>query len=200
MSAKSARDSSVLRDSSTARSIRSSTLVSSLFIFGFALSACGGRSAGTSGDAQNAANRLTQLKCGNTTYNLSTDKRDTEVNEACDRLNKSYKSHQSIRDRVRFTCQDAKGHTVESALVPVALLSDYDKSCQEYMAADQPFQNGAADRQVHFDALKRFQSETNQLTRQTVDEANVVWRQSRADQSALNKLIKIRGGSIVITD
>jgi hypothetical protein len=172
----------------------------SLLIFGVALSACGGHHAGTSSDIQNTASPPTQLKCGNTTYNLSADKIDTEVNEACDRLNKSYKLHQLNRDRARFTCQDAKGHVIASVLVPDVLLPDYGKSCQEYIAADQSFENGTADRQAHFDALKRFQSETNELTRQTVDEANVIWRQSRTDRAQLNGLIKSRGGSIAITD
>ena len=189
-----------LCDASMTRSIRSSAPVSSLLFFALALSSCSGRNAATSTDTQNAANSLGQLKCGNTTYNLSADKIDTEVNEQCDRLNKSYKLHQATRDRERFTCQDAKGHVVASVLVPGALLADYDRSCQEYMAADQPFENGTADRQTHFEALKRFQSETNQLTRQTVDEANAIWRQNRADQAVLNKLVKSRGGSIAITD
>jgi len=200
MNAKFRRQRLVLRDSSMVRGIRSFALVLSLVSFGLALSACGGRNAGTSSDTQNTANSLAQLKCGNTAYNLSSDKIDAEVNEQCDRLNKSYKLHQATRDRARFTCQDAKGHVVASVLVPDALLPGYDKSCQEYMAADQPFENGTADRQTHFDALKRFQSETNQLTRQTVDEANAVWRQNRADQAVLNKLVKNRGGSIAITD
>lgn len=87
-----------------------------------------------------------------------------------------------------------------SVLVPDALLPAYDRSCQEFSAADQPFESGAADRQSHFDALKNLQSETNQLTRQTVDEANAIWRQNRADQALLNKLIKERGGTIDIAD
>lgn len=189
-----------LCDASMARSIRRLALVLSLLFFALALSACSRRNAATSSDTQNAANPLVQLKCGNATYNLGADKIDAQVNEQCDRLNKSYKLHQATRDRARFTCQDAKGHVVASVLVPDALLADYDKSCQEYIAADQPFENGTADRQIHFEALKRFQSETNQLTRQTVDEANAVWRQNRADQAVLNKLVKNRGGSIAITD
>jgi hypothetical protein len=131
------------------RSVRSTVLVSSLLVAGFAISACGGHNASTGSGAQNTANRLDQLTCGNTTYNLSTDKIDTEVNEACDRLNKSYKLHQSNHDRVRFTCQDAKGHTVMSMLVPDVLLPDYGKSCQEFTAADEAFENGTADGQVH---------------------------------------------------
>jgi hypothetical protein len=200
MNAKFRRRRLVLRESSMARGIRRYALVSSLLFLVLALCACRGRNAATSSDTQNSANSLTQLKCGNTTYNLSSDKIDIEVNEQCDRLNKSHKLHQATRDRARFTCQDAKGHVVASVLVPDALLPDYDKSCQEYVAADRPFENGTADRQTHFDALKRFQSETNQLTRQTVDEANAIWRQNRADQAVLNKLIKSRGGSIAITD
>jgi len=180
------------------RIVRRTVLISSLFIFGVALAACGSRDASTGSSAKNVSNRSSQLKCGSTSYNLSADRIDTEVNEACDRLNKSYKLHQSNRDRARFTCQDAKGHIVASILVPDALLPDYGKSCQEFTAADAAFENGIADRQVHFDALKRFQSETNQLTRQTVDEANVVWRQNRADQATLNRLIKNRGGTIEI--
>lgn len=190
----------MLREPSMARRVRCVARVLSLLLFGLSLCACGGRNAATGSDSQTSANPLAQLKCGNTIYNLSADKIDAEVNGQCDRLNKSYKLHQATRDRARFTCQDGKGHVVMSVLVPDALLPDYDKSCQEYRAADQPFESGTADRQTHFDALKKLQSETNQLTRQTVDEANAIWRQNRADQTVLNKLVKSRGGSIAITD
>jgi hypothetical protein len=188
------------RESGTLRGVRHAASAFSFLIAGLALSACGARTAGTGADAQHNATSPAKLKCGSTTYNLGVEKIDAETNEACDRLNKSFKLHQSTRERTRFICHDPKGHIVMSVLVPDALLPNYDKSCQEFSAADQPFENGSADRQSHFDALKKLQSETNQLTRQTVDEANAMWRQNRADQAALNKLIKERGGSIEITD
>ncbi len=179
---------------------RTAARVLSFFVLSFALSACGPRNASTGAGAEHTASRPAQLKCGSTTYNLSADKIDAEINESCDRLNRSYKMHQSTRDRTRFICHNPKGHIVMSVLVPDALLPDYDKSCQEFAAADQPFENGSADRQSHFDALKKLQTETNQFTRQTVDEANAIWRQNRADQALLNKLIKERSGTIEIAD
>jgi hypothetical protein len=190
--------------------VRSTALVALFFVFGCVLAGCGGgRSAstgggtnsGTSSAGENTASQLTELKCGNTTYRLSAAKIDREVNEACDRVNKSHESDRASRAaRTRFTCQDSKGHIVESRPVPNALLEDYNKSCREYLSTDAQFENGTADRTTHFDALKRFQSETNQLTKQSVDEANANWRQNRSDQASLNTLIKNRGGSIEIAD
>ena len=48
--------------------------------------------------------------------------------------------------------------------------------------------------------MTTFQAETNQLTRQSVDAANAIWRENRADKAALNQLVKVRGGSIEIAN
>jgi len=186
--------------------MRSAALVALFLLLGRNLSGCGGghradAGGGTRSGSSDSTGQLTQLRCGNTTYRLGAGQIDGEVNEACDRANKSYEANRSNRAaRTRFTCQDSKGHVVASLQVPDALLEDYNKGCQRYLVADEPFENGTADRSTHFDALKRFQNETKQLTRDFADEANAIWHQDRADQALINKLIKNRGGSIEIAE
>jgi hypothetical protein len=173
-----------------------------LLVMSGGLSGCG-RDAGSGAGIKNAgsgeAGQPTHLKCGDTTYRLSSNKIDSEVNEACERVKKSYEATTSNHSsRVRFTCQDSKGHDVMSMLVRDDLLEDYNRSCQQFVAAEGALPNSPTDRQPYFAVLKQFQSETNQLTRQSVDAANVLWRQNRTDRAALNKLVKVRGGSIEI--
>jgi hypothetical protein len=130
------------------------------------LSGCG-RNSGSSGmkNAGSEAGRSTELKCGDTTYRLNADKIDSELNEACERTKKSYEATKSSRSgRVRFTCQDSRGHTVMSMLVRDDLLEDYNRSCQQFVAAEANLPNSPTDRQPYFAVLKQFQAETNQLT------------------------------------
>jgi hypothetical protein len=176
--------------------------VTVFFFIGGGLSGCG-HDAGTGAGVKNAGggqgSQPTHLKCGDTTYRLNSDKIDGEVNGACERTKRSYEATMSSRSaRVRFTCQDSKGHVVISTLVRDDLLDDYNRSCQQFTAAEAVLPNNPTDRQPYFEVLRKFQAETNQLTRQSVDAANVVWRQNRADKAALNQLVKVRGGSIEI--
>jgi hypothetical protein len=183
-------------------------LVALLLLVGCGLSGCG-RDASTGADNKSAAggevgsngSQPAQLKCGDTTYRLSSDKIDREINEACERMKKSYDATMSNRSaRVRFTCQDSKGHVVLSMLVPDDSLENYNRSCQQFAGEEAALPNSPTDRQPYFNVLRKFQAETNQLTRQSVDAANAIWRQNRADKAALNQLIKVRGGSIEIAN
>ncbi len=170
-----------------------------------ALSACGlaGCGRGSSGGVTSAStgDKTTQLVCGKTTYRISADRIDSEVSAACERFRQSseeMRSHSTAR--TRFTCKDGDGHVILSAPVPNELLDQYDRSCQQYLAADQPSHNGAGDRQAHIAALREFQVRERQLVTQTVDTANQTWRRNKADQASLNRLIRSRGGSIEIQD
>jgi hypothetical protein len=176
--------------------------VAMFFFMGGGLSGCS-RDAGTVAGVKNAGsgegNQPIQLKCGDTIYRLNSDKIDGEVNGACERTKRSYEATMSSRSaRVRFACQDSKGHVVMSMLVRDGLFDDYNRSCQQFTAAEAALPNSTTDRQPYFEVLRKFQAETNQLTRQSVDAANVIWRQNRADKAALNQLVKVRGGSIEI--
>jgi hypothetical protein len=176
--------------------------VAMFFFMSSGLAGCG-RNAGTVAGVSNAASgegsQPIQLKCGDTIYRLNSDKIDGEVNGACERTKSSYEATMSSRSaRVRFTCQDSKGHVVMSMLVREDLLDDYNGSCRQFTAAEAALPNSTSDKQPYFEVLRKFQAVTNQLTRQSVDEANVVWRQNRADKAALNQLVKVRGGSIEI--
>jgi hypothetical protein len=191
------------------RTIYKTALVALLLLVGCGLSGCGrGRDASTGAGNKSASSEYgsngslpAQLRCGDTTYRLSSDKIDSEINEACERMKKSYEATMSNRSvRVRFTCQDSKGHVVLSMLVRDDSLEDYNRSCRQFAAAEAALPNGATDRQAYFDVLRKFQAETNQLTRQSVDATNAVWRQNRADKTALNQLVKARGGSIEIAN
>jgi hypothetical protein len=192
------------------RTICGTALAALLFLVDCGLSSCGrGHDASTGAGNKNAVSsedgsnggQPAQLKCGDTTYRLSSDKIDSEINAACERLQKSYEATTSNRSaRVRFTCQDSKGHVVSSMLVPEDSLEDYNRSCQQFVGAEAALPNSPTDRQPYFNVLRKFQAETNQLTRQSVDAANVIWRQNRADKAALNQLVKVRGGSIEIAN
>jgi hypothetical protein len=192
------------------RAICGIAFVAVLLLVGCGLSGCdrgrdatagaGNKSAGGSEDGGHGS-QPAQLKCGDTTYRLSSDRIDSEINEACERMKKSYEATMSNRSvRVRFTCQDSKGHVVSSMLVPDGSLENYNRSCQQFVAAEMALPNSTTDRQAHFDALRKFQAETNQLTRQSVDAADAIWRQNRANKAALNQLVKARGGSIEIAN
>jgi len=192
------------------RAIRGTSLVALLLLVGCGLSGCGrGRDANTgavnsnAGSSESGSNgsQPVQLKCGDTTYRLSSDKIDREINEACEQLNKSYEVTMSNRSaRVRFSCQDSNGHVVLSMLVRDESLEDYNRSCQQFVAAEATLPNSTTDRQPYFNVLRKFQTETNQLTQQSVDAANAIWRENRADKAALNQLVKVRGGSIEIAN
>ena len=192
------------------RAVRDTPLVGLLLLVGCGLSGCGrGHDASTGGGNDGAgsskdggqAGQPAELRCGDTTYRLSSDKIDSEINEACERMTKSYDATMSNRSaRVRFSCQDSKGHVVLSMLVPDDSLENYNRSCQQFVGAEAALPNSPTDRQPYFNVLRKLQAETNQLTRQSVDAANVIWRQNRADKAALNQLVKVRGGSIEITN
>ena len=192
------------------RTICGGALVALLLLVGCGLSGCGrgrdaspaagNKSAGSSEVGGNGS-QPAQLKCGDTTYRMSSDKIDSEINEACERMTKSYDATMSNRSaRVRFSCQDSKGHVVLSMLVPDDSLENYNRSCQQFVGAEAALPNSPTDRQPYFNVLRKFQADTNQLTRQSVDAANVIWRQNRADKAALNQLVKVRGGSIEIAN
>lgn len=190
------------------RTFRGSAAVALLLLVGCGLSGCG-RDASTGAGNKNAGssehesngNQPSQLRCGDTTYRLSSDRIDGEISEACVRMTKSYEATVSNRSaKVRFSCQDNKGHLVLGMLVRADLFEDYNRSCQQFIAAEAALPNSPTDRQPYFEVLKRFQTETNQLTRQSVDAANAIWRQNQADKTALNQLVKARGGSIEIAN
>jgi hypothetical protein len=190
------------------RTIFGTALVALLLLAGCGLSGCGrgtstgagNRNAGGTENGSNA-NQPAELRCGDTTYRLSSDKIDGEINQACERMNKSYEATMSDRSaRVRFSCQDSKGDVVLSMLVRNELLEDYNRSCQQFVAAEAALPNSTTDRQPYFQVLRKFQAETNQLTRQSVDAANVIWHESRADKTALERLVKAHGGSIEIAN
>jgi hypothetical protein len=188
------------------RTICSAALVALLLLTGCCLSGCGrGASTGAgnrnAGGTENGSNvsQPAQLRCGDATYRLSSDKIDGEINQACERMKKSYEATMSNRSaRVRFTCQDSKGQVVLSTLVRDDSLEDYNRSCQQFVAAEAALPNSTTDRQAYFAVLRNFRAETNQLTRRSVDAANDVWRENRADKTALDRLVKARGGSIEI--
>jgi hypothetical protein len=116
-------------------------------------------------------------------------------------MKKSYEATTSNRSaRVRFSCQDSKGHVVLSMLVRDELLEDYNQSCQQFVAAEAALPNSTTDRQAYFEVLRKFQAKTNQLTRQSVDRANAIWRENRADKTALERLVKAHGGSLEIAN
>jgi hypothetical protein len=192
------------------RNVCGTALVALLLLVGCDLSGCGrgrdintdtqNKSAGSS-EAGSNGSQPAQLKCGDTTYRLSSDKIDSEINGACERMTKSYDATMSNRSaRARFTCQDSKGHVVLSMLVPDDSLENYNRSCQQFLGAEAALPNSPTDRQPYFNVLRTLQAETNQLTRQSVDAANAIWRQNRADEAALNQLVKVRGGSIEIAN
>ena len=192
------------------RTVCGTALAALMLLVGCGLSGCGrGRDASTdagtksAGSSEVASNgsRSAQLKCGDTTYRMSSERIDSEINEACERMTKSYDATMSNRSaRVRFSCQDSKGHVVLSMLVPDDSLENYNRSCQQFVGAEAALPNSPTDRQPYFNVLRKLQAETNQLTRESVDAANVIWRQNRADKAALNQLVKVRGGSIEITN
>lgn len=183
------------------RAIRGTSLAAPLLLVGCGLAGCGrGRDASTDAGNTNGGSPV-QLRCGDTTYRLSSDKIDREINEACERLKKSYEVTMSNGSaRVRFTCQDSKGHVVLSMPVRDESLENYNRSCQQFVAAEATLPNTTTDRQPYFNVLRKFQAETNELTRRSVDAANAVWRENRADKAALNQLVKVRGGSIEIAN
>src|SRR5271170_148667 len=116
------------------RAICGAAFIALLLLVGCGLSGCGrGRDASTGAGNSNAS-QLAQLKCGDTTYRLSSDRIDSEINEACGRMQKSYEATMANRSaRVRFTCQDSKGHVVLSTLVRDDSLEDYNRSCQQFV-------------------------------------------------------------------
>ena len=169
-----------------------------LLICGFA--GCGGRSGGSATGA-NAGGGSGTLTCGSVTYRISPERIDSELSAACERFKQSAaEARAQHAGRTRFTCTDAAGHVVLSMPVPSDLLEQYDHNCRQFLSADQAFHAGSGDRQAHFAALKQLQDQDRQLTSQTVEAANEVWRRNRADQAALNELVRSRGGSIEIAD
>jgi len=164
------------------------------------LAACAvGACARKAGEA--AGGQLTQLSCGSKTYRVSADRIDSEVDEACDRVSKSADALKAYRATVaRFTCQESNGHVVLSLLAPRGLFDEYDRNCREYLAAQDAFHNHTIDIAAHSLALRDFTASNNQLARKHGEEDNALFRQRDADQAALSRLIRNRGGSIEITN
>lgn len=151
--------------------------------------------------AEGAAGRLTQLSCGSKTYRVGADRIDAEINEACDRVGKSAEALKAYRATVaRFTCQESNGHVILSLLAPRDEFDEYERNCREYLAAQDAFRNHATDIVAHSVASRDFTARNNELARKHAAEDNALFRQRDADQAALSRLIKNRGGSIEISN
>ncbi|HXY95965.1 MAG TPA: hypothetical protein VEH00_03250 [Steroidobacteraceae bacterium] len=164
------------------------------------LAACAvGACARKSGEA--AGGQATQLSCGNKTYRVSAERVDAEVNEACDRVRKSAEALEAYRATVaRFTCQESNGHVVLSLLAPRDEFDEYDRNCRQYLTAQDALHNHTIDIAAHQAASRDFTASNNQLARRHAEADNALFRQRDADQAALSRLIKNRGGSIEITN
>ena len=150
---------------------------------------------------QGAGAQLTQLSCAAKTYRIGADRIDAEVNEACDRVRKSAQALAAYRATIaRFTCQESNGHVVLSLLAPRDEFDEYDRNCRQYLAAQDAFHNRTMDIAAHQIASRDFTASNNQLARKHGEEDNALFRQRDADQAALSRLIKNRGGSIEITN
>jgi hypothetical protein len=146
-----------------------------------------------------AAGQPTQLSCGSKTYRVGAERVDTEVNEACDRVKKSAEALKAYRATVaRFTCQGSDGHVVLSLLAPRDEFDEYDRNCRQYLAAQDALHNHTIDIAAHQAASRDFTAKNNELARKHAAEDNALFRQRDADQAALSRLIKDRGGSIEI--
>jgi hypothetical protein len=151
-----------------------------------------------------------QLSCGGKTFRLDADKINRAMHDACDRANASLDALQAYRATlVRFTCQEGNGHIVSSLLAPQDLISSYDASCKEFLAAKDAFHASlqsapAADPHAAFEqhrtAAAKFTAATNALARRHALADNALYRQRQADLAAVSQLVKNAGGSIEITN
>jgi len=150
---------------------------------------------------EEAGGRLTQLSCGSKTYRVSAERVDATVNEACDRVRKSAEALKAYRATIaRFTCRESNGHVILSLLAPRDQLDEYDRNCRQYLTAQDALHNHTIDIAAHQIASRDFTASNNQLARKHGEEDNALFRQRDADQAALSRLIKDRGGSIEITN
>jgi hypothetical protein len=148
-----------------------------------------------------AGGHLAQLSCGNKTYRVNAERIDAEVNGACDQVKKSAEALKAYRaTSARFTCQESNGHVALSLMAPRDQFDDYDRNCRQYLAAQDALHNHTIDIAAHQAASRDFTASNNQLARQHADEDNALFRRRDADQAALSRLIKDRGGSIEITN
>jgi hypothetical protein len=165
-----------------------------------ALSACA-VCACTHKAAEGAGGQMTQLSCGSTTYRVSAERVDGEVNDACERAKRSVEALRAYRATIsRFTCQRSDGHVILSLLAPRELFDEYDKNCRQYLTAADAFHNRTMDLAAHQTASRDFTARNNALARKHSEDDNALFRQRQADQASLSTLIKSRGGSIEITN
>jgi hypothetical protein len=150
---------------------------------------------GGSPNVGGAVSSLTEYTCGGKTYRVPASAIDGDLNRACEAVKTSLSATEpyTSAEMVRFTCQRSDGHVVESLRVGKYLLDDYDRACKEYLAAD-----ASSDQDVKRAALRKFIADSNVLSRKLAADANDAYRQKKADVSALEQLIKERGGSIEI--
>ena len=150
-----------------------------------------------------------QLSCGGKTFRLDADKINSAMHESCERANASLDALQAYRATVvRFTCQEGNGHIVSSLLAPQDLISGYDASCKEFLAAKDAFHASlqsapAADPHAAFEqhrtASSKFTTATNELARRHALEDNTLYRQRQANLASVSQLVKNAGGSIEIS-
>jgi len=151
--------------------------------------------------AESGAAPVTQLSCEGTTYRVSADGVDGEVNAACERANKSAEAVKAYQATVsRFTCQESDGHVITSILAPGELFDEYSESCRQYLAAQEAFHNRTMDFAAHRVASDAYHAKSNELARRYGEHYNALFRERKSDQAALSRLIKNRGGSIEITN
>jgi hypothetical protein len=151
-----------------------------------------------------------QLSCGGKTFRLDADKINSAMHESCDRASASLDALQAYRATVvRFTCREGDGHIVSSLLAPQDLISSYDASCKEFLAAKEAFhaslQSAPAAHphaafEQHRTASAKFTAATNELARRHALADNALYRQRQADLAAVSQLVKNAGGSIEITN
>ena len=151
-----------------------------------------------------------QLSCGGKTFRLDADKINSAMHESCERANASLDALKAYRATVvRFTCQEGNGHIVSSLLAPQDLISGYDASCKEFLAAKDAFHASmqsapAADPHAAFEqhrtAAAKFTTATNELARRHALEDNTLYRQRQANLASVSQLVKNAGGSSEITN
>jgi hypothetical protein len=152
--------------------------------------------------------RMSQLSCGGTTYQIEANKVSSDITAACDRVNSSVQAERAYRAAmVRYTCRDQKDHVVQSLRIPSRLLDDYEKNCQQFTAARETFDRGLKDpAQDHRSVHEAYQAEStrftqrgNELARAYGADLSDFSSRTRTERAALNQLVKAAGGSIAIT-
>jgi hypothetical protein len=150
---------------------------------------------------EGAGGQMTQLSCASTTYRVSADRVDGEVNDACERAKKSAEALRAYRATIsRFTCQRSDGHVILSLLAPQDEFDEYDRNCRQYLSAEDAFHNHPSDMAAHQAASRDFTARNNELARKHGTDDNALFHRRQADQASLGTLIKSRGGSIEITN